>query len=125
MISKKIKLTTSYSPKFNKFLQKKGDVFTAAVEDEVNEVILVNPLEGVQKSGDLSDFWIHKFKFKKQEFLIAYRFPQYQGKPHEVREKLTSKATSTIEVEILDIDIEFKKIGSHENFYEELKKEVK
>ena len=66
----------------------------------------------------------HK-SIKKQDFLIAYRFPQFKGKPHEVRKKLTSKAASTIEVEILDIEVEFKKIGSHENFYEELKKEVK
>lgn len=125
MISKKIKLTPSYSPRFDKFLQKKGVAFTAAVEDEVNDVILANPLEGVQKSGDLADFWIHKFKFNKQEFLIAYRFPQYKGKPSEVRKKLTSKAAATIEVEIINIEVELKKIGPHENFYEELKKETK
>jgi len=125
MVSKTFKLTPSYAPKFNKFLQKNGDVFTAVVRDEISDVILVDPLKGVQKSGDLSDCWIYKFKFKKQEFLIAYRFPSYIGKPDEVRKILASKGASTIEVEIIDIEVELKKIGPHENFYVELKKEIK
>lgn len=125
MVSKTFKLTPSYTPKFNKFLKKQGDVFTAVVRDEISDVILVEPLKGVQKSGDLSDFWIYKFKFKKQEFLIAYRFPNYLGKPAEVREILASKGTSNIEVEIIDIEVELKKVGPHENFYDELKKEIK
>jgi hypothetical protein len=125
MVSKTFKLTPSYTPKFNKFLKKQGDVFTAVVQDEISDVILVDPLKGVQKSGDLSDFWIYKFKFKKQEFLIAYRFPSYLGKPDEVRKILAKKGTSSIEVEIVNIEVELQKIGSHENFYDELKKEIK
>lgn len=125
MVSTTIKLTPSYTPKFNKFLQKNGDVFTAAAQDEVDDVILVDPLAGVQKSGDLSDFWVHKFKFKKQQYLIAYRFPQYLGKPDEVRRQLTSKQGTDVEVEIINIEVELKKIGPHENFYDELKKEIK
>lgn len=123
MVSTTIKLTPSYTPKFKKFVEKQGDAFAAAVEDEINDVILATPLQGVQKSGDLSNFWIHKFKFKKQEFLIAYRFPEYEGKPDEVRKALASKKGPGVEVEILNIDVELKKVGPHENFYKELKKE--
>lgn len=125
MVSKKLKITPTFSPKFNKFIQKNGDLFAAAVEFEVHEMILLDPLIGVQKAGDLNDYWVHKFKFKKQEFLIAYRFPKYQGKPDEVRQLLSSKKSLEIEVEVVDIDLEFKKIGTHENFYPELKKETK
>ena len=51
---------------------------------------------GESKKGDLAGFRVHKFFYGKQKFLIAYRFQ--------------------------DTEIVFFKIGTHENFYRELKK---
>ena len=51
---------------------------------------------GESKKGDLAGFRVHKFSYGKQKFLIAYRFQ--------------------------DTEIVFFKIGTHENFYRELKK---
>ena len=48
------------------------------------------------KKGDLKGFRVHKFSFKKHQFLIAYRFQEP--------------------------DIVFFMIGPHENFYRELKR---
>jgi len=47
---------------------------------------------------------VYKFNFNRQEYLIAYR-------------------ESATEVEILSVD--FFKVGTHENFYVELKKYMK
>lgn len=84
-----------YKPPFRKFVKKQTRPFQLVIEDEVEKVI-INPEIGESKKGDLKGFRVHKFSFKKNRFLIAYRF---QGD-----------------------DIVFYMIGAHENFYRELKR---
>ena len=64
--------------------------------DAAVEVIVSNPLVGVAKRGDLAGVYVYKFKSQSQLVLLAYTFdPQ------------------TLHLLLL---------GSHENFYRELKR---
>lgn len=83
-----------YKPPFKKFVKKQSRAFQLAVEDAV-EVVINNPDIGEAKKGDLSGLKVHKFRFQRQEYLIAY------------------KTGSN--------NIAFYMIGTHENFYRELK----
>jgi hypothetical protein len=94
----------SYKRPFSFFVKKQSKSFRAAIEDEINS-ICSDPLIGEQKIGDLSGIFIHKFKFKGQQHLIAYSFEEYEE----------------IEQNDLKKDLQFYKIGSHENFYEDVK----
>ena len=84
-----------YKPPFRKFVKKQTRPFQLVIEDEVEKVI-INPEIGESKKGDLKGFRVHKFSFKKNQFLIVYRL---EGS-----------------------DIVFFMIGPHENFYRELKR---
>ena len=84
-----------YKPPFRKFVKKHTRPFQLVIEDEVEKVI-INPEIGESKKGYLKGFRVHKFSFKKNGFLIAYRF-QGEG-------------------------IFFYMIGAHEHFYRELKR---
>jgi len=84
-----------YKPPFRRFVKKQTRPFQLVIEDEVEKVI-INPEIGESKKGDLKGFRVHKFSFKKNQFLIAYR-PEGS-------------------------DIVFFMIGPHENFYRELKR---
>lgn len=84
-----------YKLPFRKYVKKQKRPFQLVIEDEV-EKIIINPDMGKSKKGDLGGFQVHKFTYGRQKFLIAYRLQ---------------------EGEIL-----FFMIGSHENFYRELKK---
>jgi hypothetical protein len=86
---------TFFKSPFKKFVKKQARSFQLVIEDEV-EKIIITPDIGETKKGDLSEFRVYKFAYRKQKFLIAYRS---QNK-----------------------DIVFFKIGPHENFYRELKK---
>lgn len=97
-------LDRNYKKPFVQFVKKQHRGFQAFIEDEVN-YICQNPTIGELKTGDLSGFNVHKFKFNRQEYLIAYAL--------EIG----------ITKQILAID--FYKIGTHENFYSELKKYLK
>ena len=88
----------AYKNPFRKFVKKQTRPFQLAIEDEV-ERALNNPEIGEQKVGDLSNMRIHKFKFHKQEYLMAYR----------VAEKV----------------VVFYSIDVHENFYRNLKRYLK
>ncbi|WP_373378571.1 type II toxin-antitoxin system RelE/ParE family toxin [Cupriavidus nantongensis] len=81
-----------------------------AIEDEVEELCAAREL-GEAKIGDLGGIRVHKFRFNRQQYLIAYR-----ALPHEFNAKGGA-------LEVLWID--FYKVGSHENFYDELKKYLK
>ncbi|MBI3377772.1 MAG: type II toxin-antitoxin system RelE/ParE family toxin [Nitrospirae bacterium] len=83
-----------YKPPFKKFVKKQSRAFQLAIEDEV-EGVINSPDTGEAKKGDLSGLRVHKFKFQRQEYLIAYK---------------TEGNTIT-----------FYMIGTHENFYRELK----
>ncbi len=91
-------METFYKPPFKKFVKKQVRPLQLSIEDEV-EGIIENPAMGEPKKGDLQGLQVHKFRFKKQKFLIAYR---------------------TFETQII-----FHMIGTHENFYRELKKYIK
>ena len=87
-----------YKPAFRKFVKKQSRAFQLAIEDEVFEVLKA-PRSGEQKKGDLAGLRVHTFKFHGQEYLVAY----------------------TIEAR----GIVFYMVGTHENFYRELKSYLK
>ncbi len=64
--------------------------------DEAIKDIYADPYAGEQKKGDLALIFVYKCKITKQLFLIAYQFD--------------------------DSKIVLLSIGSHENFYKELKR---
>lgn len=87
-----------YKTPFRKFIKKQSRPFQLAIEDEVEKISRGEEI-GKLKKGDLAGFQVHKFKLKGQEYLIAY---QTQGD-----------------------DIVFYMIGTHENFYRDLKRYIK
>jgi hypothetical protein len=87
-----------YKPPFRKFVKKQTRPLQLAIEDEI-EKIAKNRSIGELKIGDLQGFQVHKFRFQRQNFLIAYR--------------------------VIESDILFYLIGPHENFYRELKRYLK
>ncbi len=91
-------MDTFYKPPFKKFVKKQARPLQLSIEDEI-EKIIENPSMGETKKGDLQGYRVHKFTFKKQRFLIAYR--------------------------ILEAEIIFYMVGSHENFYRNLKQYLK
>jgi len=87
-----------YKSAFRKFIKKQSRPFQLAIEDEI-EKIYKNPEIGEEKSGDLAGFSVHKFTFRKQKYLIAYK-----------------TAGGSVTVYMAD---------THENFYRNLKRYVK
>lgn len=69
--------------------------------DKAVKSIAENPSIGEEKKGDLSGIFVHKFKVNKQEVLLAY-----QPQPDKY---------SPVALLLLSI-------GSHENFYSDLKR---
>jgi mRNA interferase RelE/StbE len=67
--------------------------------DEQVKRIAENPTTGSEKKGDLRGIYVHKFKIKKIQYLLAHRF---------VKE-----------------DLELIMIGPHENYYRDLKRYLK
>jgi mRNA interferase RelE/StbE len=57
-----------------------------------------NPAIGDEKKGDLKGIFVYKFKIKTVNYLLAYR--------------------------LMNEDLELIMIGSHENYYRELKKHL-
>jgi mRNA-degrading endonuclease RelE of RelBE toxin-antitoxin system len=99
-----------YKPLFSRFVKKAHKPLQLAIEDAVGDVC-DNPEIGEAKVGDLAGIWIYKFKFNRQEYLIAYRPPTMETRRQGV------------DMELLIID--FYQVGSHENFYDELKRYLK
>lgn len=95
--------TPNYKPPFSRFVRKALKPLQLAIEDAVEEICDA-PEIGETKVGDLAGIRVYKFRFNRQEFLIAYR-PQPDAATHP---------------EFLIID--FYQIGSHENFYDNLKR---
>ncbi|WP_201500790.1 type II toxin-antitoxin system RelE/ParE family toxin [Pseudomonas paracarnis] len=100
----------NYKPPFKKFVKKAAKPLALVIEDEV-EVICENPEIGVLKVGDLAGIRVHKFTHLRQEYLLAYRPPTLE------------EAQEGAVIEWLGID--FYQVGSHENFYADLKKYLK
>ncbi len=91
-------MDTLYKPPFRKFVKKQRRPLQLAIEDEI-EKITNNPAIGESKIGDLQGIQVHKFLFQRQNFLIAYR--------------------------TTESDFIFYSIGTHENFYRDLKRYLK
>ena len=66
--------------------------------DHAIQKIIHNPRIGQQKTGDLSDVWVHKFSMLNQQTLLAYQWD-------EKTRRLMA-------------------LGVHENFYRDLKKHI-
>ena len=84
-----------FAPAFRRFVKKQSLPLQLAIQDEVDRII-ADPDIGEGKKGDLAGFRVHKFKFQRQEYLISY--------------------------ETRDENLLFVMIGTHENFYRDLKK---
>ena len=67
--------------------------------DEQIKLLIENPEFGTEKKGDLKEVFIHKFKIKTIQYLLAYRFNEEK--------------------------IELIMIGPHQNYYRDLKKYLK
>jgi len=87
-----------FKPLFRKFVKKQTRPLQLAIEDEV-EKIKENPDIGKSKKGDLQGTHVHRFSFRKRTLLIAYR--------------------------VIGSDLLFYMIGTHENFYRDLKRYLK
>ena len=83
---------------FRKFVKKQTKPFQLVIEDEVDRII-ENPGLGASKKGDLADFRVHKFSYGNHVYLISYR--------------------------LRESELDFFTVGTHENFYRELKRYVK
>lgn len=67
--------------------------------DKAVKKIIESPTIGVEKKGDLKDIFIHKFKIQSSLYLLSYRF--------------------------IEEGLELIMIGSHENYYRDLKSYLK
>lgn len=71
-----------------------------SVDGEI-ERIIENPEPGERKKGDLSYLWVHKFYMGKQQYLLGYSWLEQK-----------------LEIYLLSL-------GSHENYYDEQKRQRK
>ena len=92
----------NYKRPFAQYVKKAHKPLQLAIEDAV-ELVCKSPEIGELKVGDLVGIRVYKFRFNRQEYLVAYRPP---GRD--------------LPLEFLIID--FYQVGSHENFYAELKR---
>lgn len=86
----KIFQSRSFEKSVKKISKQEKEILDQEVRKIVNE-----PLAGNEKRGDLRGVFIHKFKLKTNEYLVAYRF--------------------------IGEDLEFIMLGPHENYYHDIK----
>ena len=86
------------SRSFEQKVKKMSKADKAALDQEVKK-IAENPAIGEEKKGDLKGVFVHKFKLKATQYLLAYR-------------KVGN-------------DLELVMIGPHENYYRDLTRYVK
>jgi mRNA interferase RelE/StbE len=67
--------------------------------DSQVKLILEDPAIGIEKKGDLRGIYVHKFKLKTIQYLLAYR--------------------------MVSENLELIMIGPHQNYYQDLKKYIK
>jgi mRNA-degrading endonuclease RelE of RelBE toxin-antitoxin system len=89
------KIKVKVTPLFKRQTKKLFKHNKKELDDQILS-IMEDPTIGERKHGDLSDVFVHKFKIKTNLFLLAYTF---------------APETRTLIM-----------IGSHENFYRDLKK---
>ena len=83
-----------FTPAFRRFVKKQSVPLQLTIQDEVDAIIADADI-GEGKKGDLAGLRVHKFRFRRQEYLIAYKAG--------------------------DENLLFVMIGPHENFYRDLK----
>ncbi|QWD70749.1 type II toxin-antitoxin system RelE/ParE family toxin [Polynucleobacter sp. UB-Siik-W21] len=98
-------MRTCYKRAFAQFVKRASKPLQLAIEDKVIEVCN-NPRIGQQKLGDLQGIFVYKFRFNKQEYLMAYQFNHFANGNFITW-------------------IEFCQIGPHENFYNQLKRSIR
>ncbi|MGD2088567.1 MAG: type II toxin-antitoxin system RelE/ParE family toxin [Candidatus Aminicenantes bacterium] len=86
------------SPLFARKIKKLKKNQKLAVDEQIR-CVMKKPDIGQEKKGDLQGVYVHKFKIHTAEYLLSYRF---QGE-----------------------NLELITIGSHENYYRDLKKYLK
>ena len=91
-------MTIYQSRSFEKKVKKMSKSDKEALDREVKR-IAENPAMGEEKKGDLRGVFVHKFKLKTTQYLLAYR--KVGG------------------------DLELVTIGPHENYYRDLKQYLK
>jgi len=82
------------SPLFARTVKKFHKNEKEILDTEIHN-ILDNPLIGQEKKGDLKNIFVYKFKIKNKQYLLSYRLKK------DLLELIT--------------------IGSHENYYRDLK----
>lgn len=92
-----ISLTIKQSNSFKKSVKKLSKQQKLILDEQVR-MLLIDPMLGQQKKGDLDFLRVHKFKCFSQEFLLGYMYEE-------------GEFTLTL-----------LKLGSHENFYRDMKK---
>ena len=85
-------------PRFKRYVKKLSHPFQQVILDAVEEIV-ENPEVGKLKAGDLKNFRIYKFIMNRQVTLIAYKLE--------------------------DDSLIFYQVGTHENFYKNLKRYLK
>ena len=90
----KILQSRSFEQKVKKFGKQEKKVL-----DKQILKIAENPSTGIEKKGDLSGVYVHKFKIRSIQYLLSYR--------------------------LLRDDLELIMIGPHENYYRDLKNYLK
>lgn len=85
-------------PLFKKFYKKLSSQDKESVNDAIKNIV-TNPKIGEEKKGDLSKVFVYKFKVHHKQMLLAYEW--------------NSKTRILLA------------LGSHENFYRDLKKNRK
>ena len=86
------------SRSFAKKIKKISKPEKLQLDDQI-KLIITNPNIGTEKKGDLRGIFVHQFKVKTIQYLLAYRYMQ----------------------ETLELIM----IGPHENYYRDLKKSTK
>ena len=86
------------SRSFAKKVKKLTKAEKTTLDEEIRKII-AQPQIGVEKKGNLKEIFVHKFKVKTSLFLLSYRF-----------------AEDSLELIML---------GPHENYYRDLKKQLK
>ena len=84
----------SFAQKVKKMLKQEKEI----LDQEVRR-IAQNPSIGEEKKGDLTGVFLHKFKIKTTQYLLAYR--------------------------MVGQDLELVMIGPHENYYRDIKQYLK
>jgi len=95
-----VSFTPRAFPKFNRTKKRLPRSLRAEIDRQV-DLICENPLAGEQKTADLRDVFVHKFRLAGQLYLLAYWVDE--------QEKTVTLLA----------------LGGHENFYRDLKRYMK